>query len=87
MCSTSEIACIMAIISNFAIFFIFCIFIAYLLIFIFIACSLKDSQNFFVQSLPLYTSCLFSVSLNDNILDIEKADGIFSPTVVVDDFS
>ena len=38
-----------------------------------------------MQSLPLYTSCLFSMSLNDDIVDIEKADGIFSSTFVVDD--
>ena len=41
-----------------------------------IACSLKDSQNFFMQTLPLYTSCLFSILLNDDIVDIEKLDGI-----------
>ena len=29
------------------------------------ACSLKDLQNFLMQSLPLYTSCLFSMLLND----------------------
>ena len=32
--------------------------------------------NFFLQSLPLYTSCLFSKLLNDNIVDIQKPDGI-----------
>ena len=31
-----------------------------LILIIFIACSLKNSQTFFMQSLPLYTSCLFS---------------------------
>ena len=31
----------------------------------FIACSLKDSQNVFMESLPLYTSCLFSMLLNE----------------------
>ena len=39
---------------------------------IFIVCSLKNLQNFFVQSLPLYTSCLFSMPLNEDIVDIEK---------------
>ena len=48
--------------------------------------SLKDSQNFFTQSLPLYTSCLFSVLLNDDIVDIEKPDGMCLLTVVVDEF-
>ena len=56
-------------------------------IIIFIACSLKDSQNFFIQSLPLYTSCLFSMVLNDDIVDIEKSDGTCSLTFVVDEFS
>ena len=39
-------------------------------------CSLNDSQNLFKQYLPLYTSC-FSVLLNEDIVDIEKPDGIF----------
>ena len=38
-------------------------------------------------SLPLYTSCLFSMLLNDDILDIEKPDRICSPNFVVDEFS
>ena len=49
--------------------------------------SLKDLQNLFLQSLPLYASCLFSMLLNDNIVDIEKSDGICSPTFVVDELS
>ena len=40
-----------------------------------------------MQSLPLYTSCLFYVSLNDNIVDIEKPGGIYLPTFIADDFS
>ena len=40
-----------------------------------------------MQSLPLYTSCLFSILLNNDILEIEKPDGICSPTIVVDEFS
>ena len=31
-----------------------------------------------MQPLPLYTSCLFSILLNDNIVDIEKPDGMFT---------
>ena len=50
-------------------------------------CSLKDSQNFFLQSLPLCTSCLFSMILNDYIVDIEKIYGMCSPNFVVDEFS
>ena len=52
----------------------------FLKLIIFIACSFKDSQNFFMQSLPLHTSRLFSMSLNDDIVDIEKPDGIGSLT-------
>ena len=47
-------------------------------------CSLKDSQNF-IQSLPLHTSWLFSVHLNEDIRDIEKHDGIYLFTFVVDE--
>ena len=51
-------------------------FFFFLKLIIFIACSLKDSQIFFIQSLPLYKSCLFPMFLNDDIADIEKPDGI-----------
>ena len=51
-----------------------------------IACFLKDSQNLFMKTLPLYTSCLFSMLLNDDIVDIEKPDGICSLTFVVNEF-
>ena len=40
-----------------------------------------------MQSLTLYTLCLFSIHLIDDIVDIEKPDGICSLTFVVDDFS
>ena len=46
------------------------LFVFFLKLIIFIACSLKDSQNFFMQSLPLYTSCLFSRLLNNDIVDL-----------------
>ena len=52
----------------------------------FIACSLKDLQNFSMQSLPLYT-CLFFMLLNDDTVDTEKLDEVCSPTFVVDEFS
>ena len=29
--------------------------------------KVKDSKNFFIQSLPLYASCLFSMFLDDDI--------------------
>ena len=35
-----------------------------------------DSQNLFIQYLPGYKSCLFSILLNENIVDIEKPDGM-----------
>ena len=53
---------------------------------IFIACSFKDSQNFFMQSLPLCTSCLFPIILNDDIVDAEKPYEIFFITFIVDKF-
>ena len=40
-----------------------------------------------MQSLPLNTPYLFSMSLNDDIVDIEKPNGTCSPTFVVNDFS
>ena len=40
-----------------------------------------------MQSLSLYTSCLFSVLLNKGFVDIEKSDGIWSLTFAVDKFS
>ena len=40
-----------------------------------------------MQSLILYTSCLFSMLLNDDIVDIEKSDGICLPISVADEFS
>ena len=62
-------------------------FFFFLKLMIYISCSLKDSQNFFIQSLPLYTSCLFSMYLNNNTVGIKKPDGICSPTFVVDELS
>ena len=44
----------------------------FLKLIIFIVCSFKDSQYFFIQSLPLYTLCLYSMLLNDDVLDIEN---------------
>ena len=44
-------------------------------------------HKFFMQSLPLYTSCLCSMLLTDDIAGIEKPDGICSSTFVVDEFS
>ena len=52
----------------------------------FIVCCFKNSQNFIMQSLPLYTSCLFSMLLNKDVVYIEKPDGICSLTFLVDEF-
>ena len=41
----------------------------------------------FFQSLPLYTLCLFSMLLNDDIVNMEKPDGIYLLTFAVDEFS
>ena len=54
--------------------------------FFFIECSLKDLQNFFLQSFPLSTSLLFSITSNFHSVDIENPQGICSTTFVVDDF-
>ena len=62
-------------IANFCIFHDFCCsFVNNFNFFIPIACFCKDSKVFYMQSLPLYTSCLFSMLLNVNIVDIEKLD-------------
>ena len=62
------------------------IYFLFLKLMIFVACSLKDSQNVFIKSLPLYTLCLFSMPLNDYIGDIEKPVGMCSPIFVINDF-
>ena len=57
---------------------------------IFIVCSLKDSQNFFIffiKSLPLHTSSLFSMLLNKDLVGIEKPAGNCYFTFAVDNFS
>ena len=53
---------------------------------IYIACYLNHSQTFYMQSLHLYTSRLFSMLLNDDIVDIGKPDEICSHASVVDEF-
>ena len=50
-------------------------------------CALLGIHKISTQSLPLYTSCLFPMPVNDNIVEIEKPDGICSLTFVVDEFS
>ena len=53
----------------------------------FIACSLQDSQNFFIKYLSPYTICLFSTLPNDDIVDIGKTEGICLLTFIADQFS
>ena len=48
---------------------------------------LSIHKTFFIQYLPLYTSFFFSMVLNEDIVDIEKPDGICSLTSVVNEFS
>ena len=51
-------------------------------------CALsKGSEKCFKKSLFPYTLCLPSISLNGNFVDIEKADGICSPTFAIDKLS
>ena len=59
----------------------------FLKLIIFIACCLKNSQKFFMHSLPLYIFCLFLMLLNKDIVDIEKSVGICLLTFVVDELS
>ena len=48
----------------------------------FITCSLNNS-HFFINFLSLYTSCLYSLSLDNNIVGFEKFDEICSITFFV----
>ena len=51
-----------------------------------IACCLKDLHIFLMQFLLPYVSCLFSMLLSDDIVDIENRDRICSPKFVVGEF-
>ena len=51
------------------------------------SCSVNDLQNFFMQSLHLYTSNLRSTLLDNNIVYTEKCDAIFSSVFIVDKLS
>ena len=62
-------------------------FFLFLKLIIFIACPLKNPQNFSIQCLPLCKSCSFTRLLNGDIVDIEKPDEICSHTFVVNEFS
>ena len=62
-------------------------FFLFLKLIVFIACFLKKSKKFLIQPLPVYTSCLFSLFLNEDIVDIEKPNEICSLTFAVNKFS
>ena len=49
--------------------------------------SLKISQNVLIQLSPRYKLCLFSISLNSQIICIEYLQGICFSIFVVEDFS
>ena len=55
-------------------------FFLFLKLIMFVVFSLRDLQYFFMRSLPLYVSCLYSMHLNDNIEYIAKSDEICSTT-------
>ena len=61
-------------------------FFFFLKLIVYIVCSVKESENFFMESLPLYILYLFSMLLNGNVVEIEKPDGICSVTFVEDEF-
>ena len=76
---------------NFAIIFIIihlliCVIFFFSKLIIFTACCLKDSQNFSLQSSPLYTSYLLSSPPNFHIVDIEYQQNMFSDTLVAGNF-
>ena len=52
----------------------------------FIACSLKDSQDLFMYSIPFYTSFFVSISLNDDIIDFQNPDKINSLNFAINNF-
>ena len=52
----------------------------------FVACSLKEVQNFSIQFSPRYKLCLFSILSKAHIVDIEYPQGICSTNFVVEDF-
>ena len=62
------------------------VFFFFLKLIIFIACSLKYSQNFFMEFWLLHKSCSFYMLQNDDIVDIEKHDRVSSLTFLVDEF-
>ena len=62
-------------------------FFFFLKLIVFFACSLKDSQNFFIHKTTSAYTMLIFYALNDDIVDIEKPDGICLPTFVVEEFS
>ena len=54
---------------------------------IFVAFSLKDIQNFFMQSSSLFTPRFFSIPLHFHIVEIEYPQGLSFPTFAANNFS
>ena len=52
-----------------------------------IACAPKGSENFLMQSLPMYTLWLCSIFLNDDAVNIGKPDRTYTLVFVLDEFS
>ena len=63
------------------------LFLSFLKLIIFVSFTFQDPQNVSMNVLPLHTSYLFSLSLNDDIVDIEKPYRVCSLTFVVEDYS
>ena len=51
------------------------------------AYTFKNLQKLFIQSFPLYSSCLCFIVLSDDIVEIKMSDGRCLATFVVDDFA
>ena len=73
--------CILAFFVNCSIFFVFKKIVT------FVAYSLKELQNLFIQSSPRYKVCLFSILSKAHIVDIEYSQESCLPIFGVKDFS
>ena len=66
--------------------FFSCIIFVFLKLVILIVCSLKESKQFCMQLSSLYTSCVFSILTNSQIIGIEYLQGIYSSPLVMNEF-
>ena len=67
--------------------FLIIVFFFFLKSIILIVCSVKNSKYLSIRSLPLHSSCLFPMLLNEDIVDIEEPDGIYLLHFFSDEFS